>query len=315
LRSNKRIKNLRYSAVNSENFASLIGTKRPNDLVEKFRIGPLNNPFSGSRDSHQWHYFPNNFPPSLPHFETALTQYYQAMEGLSLQLAAIFEDCLSCPEGLLTCSLKNHTSILTANYYPPVETLSVLPNQMRVSPHTDVSLFTIININQDGWKKKSHHQEESTTTTIIRGGKGEASAAIDGTEEGDDGGLEIFTADGSWSKVPPREDAFVVNVGDCLRDWTSGKFASTLHRVTLPASVEAPTAASPGEASDAPGARRSLAYFAAPSPATDVTPLSSSGGSLEEGDSVDRVGHSDCLTYEKWRKLRVKDAMNKLKKK
>ena len=45
------------------------------------------------------------------------------------------------------------------------------------------------------------------------------------------GGLEAKTTDGSWLPVPPREDAFVINIGDMLEYYTYGLLYATRHRV------------------------------------------------------------------------------------
>jgi isopenicillin N synthase-like dioxygenase len=47
----------------------------------------------------------------------------------------------------------------------------------------------------------------------------------------DVGGLQVEVEKDRWLPVPPRSDAFVVNVGDLLALWTRGRFGSTMHRV------------------------------------------------------------------------------------
>eukprot|EP00177_Eucheuma_denticulatum_P000840 GFKZ01001513.1.p1 GENE.GFKZ01001513.1~~GFKZ01001513.1.p1 ORF type:complete len:357 (+),score=30.18 GFKZ01001513.1:41-1111(+) len=42
--------------------------------------------------------------------------------------------------------------------------------------------------------------------------------------------LQVFTG-GKWVPVEAREDRFVVNIGDIMQFWTSGKFVSTPHMV------------------------------------------------------------------------------------
>lgn len=44
-------------------------------------------------------------------------------------------------------------------------------------------------------------------------------------------GLEVRGGAGEWIDVPPRPDAFVLNIGDMLETWTNGEFVATTHRV------------------------------------------------------------------------------------
>ncbi len=47
----------------------------------------------------------------------------------------------------------------------------------------------------------------------------------------DVGSLEVLDKRGTWIDVPPRDGAFVVNVGDLLALWTNDRYTSTMHRV------------------------------------------------------------------------------------
>jgi isopenicillin N synthase-like dioxygenase len=44
-------------------------------------------------------------------------------------------------------------------------------------------------------------------------------------------GLEVLNGAGEWIDVPPRGDALVVNIGDMLELWSSGRYVATSHRV------------------------------------------------------------------------------------
>lgn len=47
----------------------------------------------------------------------------------------------------------------------------------------------------------------------------------------DAGGLQVENPDGAWIDVPPRRDAFVVNIGEMLQEMTGNYFVATTHRV------------------------------------------------------------------------------------
>ncbi|KAI0006719.1 putative gibberellin 20 oxidase [Xylariaceae sp. FL0662B] len=53
----------------------------------------------------------------------------------------------------------------------------------------------------------------------------------------DIGGLEVFhRPSATWNPVPYTKDAYVVNIGDMMEQWTNGRYMSTLHRVISPVS-------------------------------------------------------------------------------
>ena len=49
------------------------------------------------------------------------------------------------------------------------------------------------------------------------------------------GGLQVENPDGEWIDVPPRDDAFVVNLGEMLQSMTGNYLVATNHRVISPA--------------------------------------------------------------------------------
>jgi isopenicillin N synthase-like dioxygenase len=71
----------------------------------------------------------------------------------------------------------------------------------------------------------------------------------------DVGGLQVRNPDGEWIVVPPRRDAFVVNLGEMLQEMTGNYFVATTHRVL------------------ADEARQSSAYFHGPDLTTALRPL------------------------------------------
>jgi len=71
----------------------------------------------------------------------------------------------------------------------------------------------------------------------------------------DVGGLQVQNPDGAWIDVPPRRDAFVVNLGEMLQEMTGNYFVATTHRVI------------------AAQARQSSAWFHGPDLSTPLDPL------------------------------------------
>jgi isopenicillin N synthase-like dioxygenase len=69
------------------------------------------------------------------------------------------------------------------------------------------------------------------------------------------GGLQILDPTGAWCDVPPRADAFVVNLGEMLQAMTGNYYVATTHRVIAPAE------------------RWSAAYFHGPDLRTQLDPL------------------------------------------
>jgi len=194
--------------MNTENFASLVGEKGPNDLVRKFRIGPED----ASGSSALWQ---SNIWPSVEDWDHALLfsntiqAYYSAMtEAAQVVVKAICGALLARDSGLGTAlrpltenDTLSHTSILTLLGYRTGTRHKGKNKGPLVAPHTDVGVVTILLFDQ-----------------------------------GDCAALQRSDGSGGWvdvslPKTIPADPIFVVNVADCLSTLARGKLPSTLHRV------------------------------------------------------------------------------------
>lgn len=170
-----------YSSINTENFASLAGEVKPNDLVEKLRFGPeisseiLENDSYYHSNECKVHFMPNEWGNLSTTFRDVVLEYYNSMQRLAVLILEMLALGLGQSADYFTSSMDKHTSILTFNHFPSVSQLElpVEPNQLRVAEHTDVSLITIVN----------QLQPNSCPT----------SSSV---------GLEICTPDGQWIPIP-----------------------------------------------------------------------------------------------------------------
>ena len=257
-----------YSALGTENFSSLIGLNRPNDDVEKFRMGPpARDEESSDSDAYynskegRLHYFPNTYPSlQQPAFQPVLTKYYEAMSDFSLRLLELLETSFALPPTYFKNKMNKETSILTANYFPDNKEATAV---VRIADHVDISMLTIVC----------------------------QSAA----------GLEILMRDEKWFEIPFLPNALIVNIGDCLQDWSSGLLRSTRHRVRLYPDIGASVRM-----------RLSLAFFLSPNYDVDMDwPGSSAPSVVDLNDELATHIIDRAMTYSQWRQQRIKRAMKK----
>lgn len=255
-----------YSNYESDNFACLAGDIKPNDLVEKFRVGPIHIPSTNLREAKKY-FFPNDLPKL---FYPATPIYYCKLCSVTWKLLSILEISLGLPEGFFTNKMRKHTSIMTMNHYPHLsEDMAIQPGQLRIAEHTDVSMLTIVT----------------------------QSPTFDG------GGLEILLPSGEWHPVQYLPGSLIINIGDCLMEWTRGKLKSTKHRVSLPKLQKIPL----------DNSRFSIAFFVSPDFNAPLSWPSSEKDSLDR--SLDNVieKSSSSITYSQWRKKTISRAMKTLK--
>jgi isopenicillin N synthase-like dioxygenase len=191
-----------YIAYGNEALAYSLDEKTPPDLKESFSIGPVD----AVDDAYHRAATPANFfaanmwPDGLPAFRTAWTAYYRHMESLATTLMRIFALALGMDEAFFDDKIDHHITNFSVLHYPPQHE-PPLPGQLRAGAHTDYGSLTIV--------------------------KPDAAA----------GGLQVLAKDGSWLDVPHIADAFVVNLGDLMAEWTNDRWVSTLHRVVNPPST------------------------------------------------------------------------------
>ena len=164
---------------------------------------------------------PNQWP-DLPGFHTALEAYHSAMLFLGRALTDIA--LAACGTDAKTLAkFQKPTTWLRLLHYPPRPTSA--PDDLYGSaPHTDFGLLTIL--------------------------------ATD-----DVGGLQVKAPGGGWIDVPPRKDAYIVNVGDMLHRLSNTHLRSTPHRVINKSGQE----------------RYSVPFFYDPPVTYDVAPLRGTG--------------------------------------
>lgn len=226
-----------YSSLSADNFASLVAEVKPNDTVEKFRIGPLVEEMESSALDDEYyrskegrvHYFPNTWPDAPAGFQAAISSHYKRMEVIAGQFMHILEVVFALPTGSLCDPLRRHTSIMGMNAYLPIPppSSSALPCNHygmveRVAEHTDVSLFTIV-----------------------------TDQCLD-----DRVSLQMLVA-GQWKDIRLTHGQFLVNIGECMQHWSGGILSPARHRVVEMAGSGAVE-------------RYSIAYFCSPDYTTSL---------------------------------------------
>jgi len=243
-----------YAPLQTEMLAGSIGKHTPPDLKESFSIGPLRRTADSSVNDDQesaFRYAPNQWPRKPAEFRAAWSAYYEETEKLAATIMRIFALALELPENFFADKIDQHTSAMRALNYPD-PSASPVPGQLRAGEHSDYGSLTIL-----------------LTEPAL-------------------GGLEIFTAEGTWIEVPVIEGSFIINIGDLMARWTNDRWVSTLHR------VRCPPADSPGTTR-----RQSIAFFHQPNWDAEISCIPSCLGI--EGKAKYEPVRSGAYLMEKFR--------------
>ena len=141
---------------------------------------------------------PNLWPPKelVPEevFRKPMERYYGVMFELALKVLEIIAKGLPYGDDVFEEFVSNDAvASVRLLHYPPQETEE--EKQLGAGAHTDFGAITLLLQDNIGGLQVWDYQEKA------------------------------------WADVPPKEDAFVVNVGDMLQMWTGGEYKSSLHRV------------------------------------------------------------------------------------
>lgn len=161
-----------------------------------------------------------NLWPQVPGFRDVLLRYYEAAQNLGLCIHMALARDLGLDEHWFHDKFTEPMATLRLLHYPPAT-------------------------GADGEIGAGAHSDYGSITLLLTDGEP---------------GLQVRPRDGDWTEVPYVEDAFVVNIGDCLMRWSNDIYVSTPHRVLPPARQ-----------------RRSVAFFLDPNPDALIAALPGTG--------------------------------------
>ena len=138
-----------------------------------------------------------NIWPDYMDFQTPAIAFYDEVESYSIVLEEIFSLALGQEKDFLGKICKNGDNSCRLIHYLADEEGTMDSEAHWARAHTDIDAWTIL--------------PKSTAE-----------------------GLEVCDSNGNWIPVFVKEDAFVVNAGDFLEQFSNGYFKSSLHRVVQP---------------------------------------------------------------------------------
>jgi len=126
----------------------------------------------------------------LPGFRSAVERYGQAVNDLALRLVPVYAAALELPIDFFDDAFDGPFWRLRLTHYPPDEVTAA--DEYGIAPHVDTTFFTL----------------------LLQ----------------DSPGLRIFSAKRQqWINAPFIENAFVVNSGELLKQWSNDRFLSARH--------------------------------------------------------------------------------------
>jgi len=153
--------------------------------------GNLNEAFLIKGDRHI-DYGDNQWLPDadLPGFRAGIEAYGRAVSDLALRLLPVYATALDLPADFFSPGFEHPFWRLRFTHYPPFQPAA--DDEFGIAPHVDTTFFTLL-------------LQDSPGLTIHSALRNE------------------------WIKAPVVENAFVVNSGELLKQWSNDRFLSTRH--------------------------------------------------------------------------------------
>lgn len=147
---------------------------------------------------------PNQWPPTPPQLRAALLGWQSALTKVAVRLLRAFAESLGQSPDVFEPACKGgpnqHVKIIR---YPGGDPASRDPASRDPASRQGVGA----------------HKDSGFLTFVLQDRQG---------------GLEVEAQDGVWIGVEPRQDAFVVNIGELLELASNGYLRATIHRVVAP---------------------------------------------------------------------------------
>jgi isopenicillin N synthase-like dioxygenase len=164
------------------------------DWREQIDIGPEREPVGGpDQPDYLWLQGPNQWPAGLPELPGLVAEWDAALGEVSRSLLRHWAAALGSPAGIFDAAFAGTPATLIKIVHYPATAAS----SQGVGAHRDSGVLTLL------------------------------------LAEPSSRGLQVRGRDGDWVDVPPRDGAFIVNIGELLEFATGGYLRATEHRVNL----------------------------------------------------------------------------------
>ena len=128
-------------------------------------------------------------PSLLPAFRKTVEAYADSIKQLAMRMLPVYAVALDMPQTFFDEGFDTPLYRLRMTHYPPVESDG---KEFGIAPHVDTSFCTILAQDQPGLSIYSERRQ-------------------------------------CWVKAPALDNAFIVNSGELLKQWTNDRFISVKH--------------------------------------------------------------------------------------